>query len=440
VVARRVVNGGIVSTTVAPQLGRNGETQLMSPQFPTSDSPSESAPKFAAPSTIMKCRRLGGRIALWQIGFRPFYALASVFAALSIAAWAAQFAGWLARPYLAGPLWHAHEMVFGFALAVMVGFLFTAVRNWTKASTPSGPLLALLASLWLAGRVMVVTPFTMAAAVVGPLFPLACAVAIWVPLVKARNTRNYFFVALLLAIAAADAVFFCSGLGTIEIAQDLCIQIALDIVLIVMAAIAGRVVPMFTNNGVAGAGAMSIPWLDRAALVLLVMVAVADAVRLHSRVLAVLLASAAVAHCVRWLLWRPWKTLRTPLVWALHVAYVWIPLHLVMRSAVALGWPHASAATHALTVGAIGGLTVAMMTRTALGHTGRRLVAGHGDALIYLLVLSAALVRVAVPVAVAQWTLPAIIISAFLWSAAFLLYALSYIGMLVLPRVDGNPG
>jgi uncharacterized protein involved in response to NO len=379
------------------------------------------------------------RFALWQLGFRPFYLLASAFAALSIAAWGAQLAGW-GQPYLAGPVWHAHEMVFGFALAVVVGFLFTAVRNWTNEPTPSGISLALLALLWLAGRILVLTPFGLAAAIVGPLFPLACAACIAIPLRKAGNRRNYFLVAVLVAMAAADVAFHLAQRGMLEFSAATGVRVALDLLLIVMAAIAGRVTPMFTNNGVRGAGAESNASLDRLALALLLVLAAADAFGLEGGVLALLTACAALAHGARWLLWRPWKTWPAPLVWALHLAYAWIPLHLAMRAAVALGWPHASSATHALTVGAVGGLTLAMMTRTALGHTGRPLVARSSETLMYLLVACAALLRVVVPLIEPGWFMPAAVLSAVCWSGAFGLYVVRYGPMLVSARVDGKPG
>ena len=383
--------------------------------------------------------RTKARSALWEIGFRPFYLLASIFAAFSIAAWASQIGGW-SKPYLAGPLWHAHEMVFGFALAVVAGFLFTAVRNWTNQRTPSGAWLALLALLWLAGRVLVTTSFDVAAAVVGPMFPLACAVGIAVPLVKARNRRNYFFVAVLMALAAADALFHLALRGVVDVPVALSVRVALDLLLLVMAAIAGRVTPMFTNNGVPGAAAVSLGWVDRSALALLMALAIADMVGSPSGAVATIAAGAALIHGVRWLLWRPWKTFRVPLIWALHVAYAWIPLHLAMRSGVALGWPQGPAATHALTVGAVGGLTVAMMTRTALGHTGRALVAGIGETGIYLLVAAAALVRVFIPIAAPAWFVGAVLTSGVLWSAAFLLYLFRYGPMLLRARVDAKPG
>jgi uncharacterized protein involved in response to NO len=379
------------------------------------------------------------RFALLQLGFRPFYLLASAFSAISILAWAAQVGG-RGKAYLAGPLWHAHEMVFGFALAVVAGFLFTAVRTWTHQRTPSGAVLAVLALLWLAGRILVTTPFGLAAAIVGPIFPLACAVAIAIPLAKARNRRNYFFVALLIALASAEALFHLAQRGAFDVSPGQCVGVALDLLLVVMAAIAGRVIPMFTNNGVPGAGAVSLSWLDRAALGLLLALAAADTAGLGGAAIAPIAAVAALAHTARWLLWRPWRTSRVPLVWALHLAYAWIPIHLAMRAGVALGWPHASAATHALTVGAVGGLTVAMMTRTALGHTGRPLVARASEIAIYLLVAAAAVFRVFVPLAVPAWLVGAVMSSAVLWSAAFVVYLVRYGPMLLRPRADGKPG
>ncbi len=382
----------------------------------------------------------GPGFALWQLGFRPFFLFASVFAALSIGLWAAQFAGWLGRPYLAGPLWHAHEMLFGFTLAVMVGFLFTAGRNWSGRPTPSGALLAALALLWVAGRVLVVTPFGWAAAIINAAFPLAAAVALAVPFWASRNRRNYFFVGLLVLMGVAGLGFHLSQLGVLDLPAWLGVQMALDVVLFIMAVMAGRVIPMFTNNGVPGAGAVRHALLEKAALASLLVLLAADLLRLHGMVLAALAAFGAVAHGWRWVLWRPWKTWRTPLVWVLHAAYAWLPLHLALRAAAALGWAPGSAATHALTVGAAGGLIIGMMTRTARGHTARPMRADRFDIACYALVLAAALVRVAGPLIAPGWLLHAVILSAALWCAAFALYALRYWPVLTRARLDGKAG
>jgi len=137
-------------------------------------------------------RRGHPRFALWELGFRPFYLLASAFASLSILTWALQFLGLIPVAYLQGPMWHAHEMLFGFTLAVLTGFLLTAGRNWAGQPTPKGSTLIALAVLWVAGRALVLTPFGQLAVLVNVAFPLAVALSLAIPLVKARNRRNYF--------------------------------------------------------------------------------------------------------------------------------------------------------------------------------------------------------------------------------------------------------
>jgi uncharacterized protein involved in response to NO len=377
---------------------------------------------------------------LWQLGFRPFYLLASGFAALSIALWAVQFAGWLRTPYLSGAVWHAHEMLFGFVLAVVVGFLFTAGRNWTNRPTPTGAALAALAALWLLARALVLTPFGWAAALANTAFPLAAAVSLALPFVAAGNRRNYFFVALLLLLSLASAAVHLAQLGVVRMPAWLGIQIALDVVLFIISVMAGRVVPMFTNNGVAGAKASRRSWLERLALGSVLALLLADALQWHGPGFVALLVVGAIAHLARWTLWQPWKTLRTPIVWVLHAAYLWIPIHLLLRGLFELGQVPASAATHALTVGAIGGLVIGMMTRTARGHTARPLVAGSIEVACYVLVPLAALVRVFVPLFAPAQTIAAVLCSAALWSAAFGLYAVSYWPVLTRPRLDGKPG
>jgi uncharacterized protein involved in response to NO len=392
-----------------------------------------------ASGALAEARR-GGGIALWRLGFRPFYLLASVFAATSIALWALQYAGWLRHGYLAGPVWHAHEMLFGFTLAVIAGFLLTAVRNWTGRPTPTGAWLAALAALWIAGRVLVLTPYGALAAAVNVAFPLALAVGIGIPLVRSGNRRNYFFIALLLALAVAVLGVHLGELGVIALPAWLSLRIALDLVLLIMTVMAGRVVPMFTNNGVPGARARRHPVLEKAALGGIVVLIAADVLQVEGVALAALLALLAAVHLARLALWEPWKTLRVPLVWVLHAAYLWIPIHLALRALGEVGLIAAALATHALTVGAIGGLTMAMMTRTAKGHTGLQLEALRGDVACYILVLAAAVARVLGPILAPEHDVAWVVVSAALWSSAYALYAVRYAPLLTRPRRDGRPG
>lgn len=381
-----------------------------------------------------------GPIALWRLGFRPFFLFASIFAALSIPLWALQFSGLLGHPYLQGPLWHAHEMLFGFVLAVVVGFLFTAGRNWSNRPTPTGPALMGLVLLWLLGRVLVLSPFGWLATLVNVAFPLFAAVALAVPFVAAGNRRNYFFVALLLLLAVAELVVHLEQLGVLEVPAWLGIHVGLDVLLFIMAVMAGRVVPMFTNNGVPGLRATRWLWLERVALGLVLLLLIGDLLQLPSAWMAALAALGAAAHLLRWLLWQPWGTWRVPLVWVLHVAYAWIPVHLLLRCLSELGWIGVSPSEHALMVGAAGGLIIGMMTRTSRGHTARPLKADRWDTACYLLIIAAALVRVLAPLVAPQTLVDAVLVSATLWSAGFGLFAIRYWPVLMRPRLDGKPG
>jgi uncharacterized protein involved in response to NO len=375
------------------------------------------------------------------LGFRPFYLLGSAFAALSIAFWAAQFAGWLPPGSLyANPLWHAHEMIFGFALAVIVGFLFTAGRNWAGHATPTGAPLAAIVALWLAARLLALTPWSALAAACDVAFALAAAAGLAVPLLRAGNRRNYFFVALLVAMAALNAAFHLALAGTLDIDLRRVLGLALDAVLFVCVVIAGRVIPMFTNNAVPGAGARRNAWVEKAALGSVLALVAGDIAGAPAGLIAAVAAIGTLAHAIRWSLWNPMATRRKPVLWILHAAYAWVPIHLALRALAALGFANASLASHALAVGVIGGLTLGMMTRTSRGHTGRTLEVGRAEITAYALVLAAAGVRVFVPWMAPSWTTLAIAAAGALWSAAFLVFTVTYWPILTRPRVDGLPG
>ena len=343
-------------------------------------------------------------------------------------------------PYLRGPLWHAHEMVFGFTLAVMTGFLFTAVRNWTGRPTPTGAALAALVVLWVAGRVLVLTPFDAAAAVVNVAFPLAVAVGIGRALIGSGNRHNLFFIALLVIMAAAAAATHLAQLRIAAVPAWLGLRIALDVILVVMTVLGGRVIPMFTRNGVPGALVRSSTLVERIVPVSAVALLLCDLVAAPTSIVVIVVAIGAAAQAVRVLLWRPWQTRHVPLVWILHAGYAWIPLHLVLRGLGEFGLVAAPLATHALTVGAIGGLTLGMMTRTAKGHTGRALRADGWETAAFVSVTAAAITRVLIPLAWPSVYAAAVAASAVLWSAAYAIYAIRYWPVLTRPRIDGKPG
>jgi uncharacterized protein involved in response to NO len=377
--------------------------------------------------------------ALFNLGFRPFYLLASVFAASSILLWIAQYGGYLPAAYLRDPSWHGHEMLFGYTIAVIAGFLFTAVRSWANQPTPAGAPLALYAGLWLAGRVLVLTPYDMASAVVNAAFPLAVAFGIGLPLWRGRNQRNYFFVALMVLLAIATLVMHLSHMGLVPW-LGVSLQTGLDLVLFIIVVIAGRVLPMFTNNGVPGSNAMRHALVEKLALSGVLALLVLDLIQAPAILIAILCAAAAAAHAVRLALWKPWRTLRTPLLWILHASYAWAVVYLGLRGLSALGVVTHVVAVHALTIGVIGGMTIGMMTRTTRGHTGRPLKADAFDTTCYLLVMLAAAVRVFGGVLFAQHYVLTVIVSGLCWSSAFALYAVRYWPALSRPRLDGKPG
>jgi len=378
--------------------------------------------------------------ALWRLGFRPFYLLAATFAAVSIVLWICQYTGHLPGAYLSAPAWHGHEMLYGFTLAVVAGFLLTAVPNWTGKPTPTGGALAALATLWLAGRVLVLSPFPVAAAIVDTAFPIAIAVAIGRPLIQSRNQRNYFFIALLAALALANLAFHLAQLGVFAWPARASLQVGLDVILFVMAVMAGRVIPMFTNNGISGVNATRHALVEKLALGGVLLLLVQDILQPGPAMIALTAFAVAVVHAVRLGLWQPWRTLRTPIVWVLHLAYAWIVVHLMLRGLAASGVVGEVFAVHALTVGAIGGLTIGMMTRTARGHTGRPLVADRFEVACYVLVALAAAIRVFGGIGFPDAYLTTLIASGAFWSAAFALYAVRYWPILTRGRLDGKPG
>ncbi len=364
--------------------------------------------------------------ALLALGFRPFYLLAGAYAALSVPLWALQYFGVLPP---VEPLWHAHEMIFGYAFAVIGGFLLTAVRAWTGLPTPSGAPLAALAALWVAARA--VAPFSLfGSSSVDLLFAGGLAWAMGRPIAASRN-RNWYFIPIVLAIGAASVLFQAS--------PRIALQAGLDMVLLIIAIMAGRVVPLFTNNAVPGAGARGIASLEYAALGAVVAILLLDLFQLEPAAALVALLAAAL-HAVRLWLWAPLATRGRPILWILHLSYAWIVVHLAMRGVSEFLVVPPVLATHALTVGAIGGITLGMMTRTARGHTARPLSAGIAEVWAYVLVHAAAFVRVLLPLAWPAGYLTTVAVSAVLWGLAFAVFTVSYIPVLSRPRLDGKPG
>lgn len=380
-------------------------------------------------------------VALFRLGFRPFYLLAALFAALAVPLWLAQFAGLLPPP-AAYPamLWHAHEMSFGFVLAVIVGFLLTAARVWTGLPTPTGHHLAGLAALWVAARLFNYFGPSPAAMLADAAFLILPMIALGLVLVKARSHRNLFVLVILTAFLVANTLFHLAVAGRVAFAPITAVHFFVFTVIMLIGVIGGRVIPSFTANALRGVRQYRSRWIDVLALagtgVALLMVLVAAPV---VPAVAACLAAAAL-QAARLAGWNPWAARRQALLWILHVSYAWVPIGLVLLACGVAGKVPMSAGVHALTLGAIGGLIIGMITRTALGHTARPLKAGRIEVAAYLLVQAAVLVRLA-PILVPDLPyLPWTTVAASAWSLAFALYFAKYAPMLFAPRLDGRDG
>jgi uncharacterized protein involved in response to NO len=378
--------------------------------------------------------------ALFALGFRPFYLLAALLAATAIPLWVLVFMGKLTLP-LPGIWWHAHEMLFGFAAAVIVGFLFTAGRNWTGLPTPTGKALAALAGLWLAGRLTMLLGDGAWVAVVDSAFLPVVAVVLARLLWRTNQSRHNYFVPLLIsALALTNICFHLARLNFLEVDPLRCLHAALMLIVLLETVIAGRVTPGFTASTIRGVRQWRPVWLDIATIVLTGLAFVAWLLRLPVGLAVALALTAASAHLVRAFGWNPWAARREPMLWILHVSYLWIPVGLLLLMAQQMNWVPLSAPMHAFGIGATGGLIIGMITRTALGHTGRTLKVGAGETAAYVLVPLAALVRVGTLVFLPALAMMGIHIAASLWALAFVIYLWRYAPWLARPRLDGQPG
>jgi uncharacterized protein involved in response to NO len=383
---------------------------------------------------------------LFSLGFRPFYLLAAIFAVAAVLHWLLSFTGaYNAGGYLQGIFWHSHEMVFGFSIAVMTGFLLTAVRNWTGLPTPTGLALGALVALWLAGRVLITTGPPTLAALVDVAFVPTLIIAIAVPIIKSRNQRNYKILALLALIALTHVIYHLASVGPLPawLAYTTIIT-AIDLIIIVFAIVAGRVIPAFTRNAIPGSDPRTVKWLEVisfGSLVLIILTRVgSDWVSIPAMIPTTIIVVAAVSQAFRLALWQPWLTLGNPLLWMMPVAYSWLPITLFLRVLAAHSVIGQGAWIHALTTGAISGLMLAMMMRSSLGHTGRPLVASGLDMTAFLLLQLAAIVRVAASLFASGSYRMVVILSGAIWILAFSVFLISYLPMLVRPRVDGRSG
>lgn len=372
---------------------------------------------------------------VFQTGFRPFFLVAAVVAAALPLLWVIEFtgAGTLGTT-MPGVVWHAHEMLLGFTSAVVAGFLLTAVRNWTQRPTLDGAALAALVGLWVAGRVTAWAPVPpWVAAAVDFAFFAGLAVGIGRPLAASRNVRNAGFVGVVLALGLLDA-----GVHLLPGHALTLLRGALDAIVVVMVVITGRIVPLFTGNALPDATVTRSPTLDKVAIAGAVGLAVGEVAGLPAGLLALPAWLGGAAVVGRAAGWAPRAAFGAPMLAILHAGHLWLGAGLLLRAAdlSGLGVPP-SVATHALTAGAVGTLTLGMMARVALGHTGRPVVAGRLTLVAFGLITAAAVVRVA---GSAGLPTSALWVAAVLYGLAFLAWVLADGAALLRPRPDGRPG
>jgi uncharacterized protein involved in response to NO len=381
--------------------------------------------------------------ALLTYGFRPFFLGGAIWAAVAVALWLPMLAGSLTLPTAFDAVsWHAHELLFGYLGAVVAGFLLTAVPNWTGRLPIVGWPLAGLVCLWIAGRLAILTSAFWPAALVAAAdlaFLLVLAAAIAREIVAGRNWRNLLVLAMLAALILGNAIFHWEAARGDYAAQGFGLRIGLGAGIMMIAVIGGRIVPSFTRNWLVkqGGGRLPAPPMqsfDKVALLVLLAALIVWIVAPDARLTGAALIAAALLHAARLARWAGDRSGPEPLLWVLHAGYALLPLGALILGLAALR-PElvgASGAQHVWMAGAIGLMTLAVMTRATLGHTGRPLTAGRGTTALFLLVILATAARLLAGflpgMAPALWSL-----SALAWIAAFGGFALLYGGPLTRP-------
>ncbi|GLU31803.1 hypothetical protein Busp01_16450 [Trinickia caryophylli] len=378
-----------------------------------------------------------------RLGFRPFYLGGAAFGAIAVALWLFGLHGYPVAGRTAtmnGVIWHVHEMIFGFVAAIVVGFLLTAVRAWTSRETPHGASLGWLWLVWAAGRLFVFTGPAWLAAIVDCAFLPLMAFVLARVLISAKNRHNVFLPIALGLLGILNVLYhWWAWEGRFDLALRSAYA-ATGLIVMFIAVITGRVVPMFTMNAIPGFTVRRWKWIDALAYPVPLLALVLDAAGAPAPIVFVCALAAALVHLVRMAGWRSWRVGARPILWILHAACFWIPVGFAMLACSSLGFVAHSLAIHALTVGAMGGAIIAMITRTALGHTGRMLVAGRVEVTSYWLMIAAALLRVVGPLAVPAATALWIDAAGAAWCAALVVYLFRYGPFLMSPRIDGKPG
>ncbi|HEC26370.1 MAG TPA: NnrS family protein [Gammaproteobacteria bacterium] len=391
---------------------------------------------------LVKFEELGKKpdpgMPLLQLGFRPFFLLAGVSAVLLILIWSLLFSAVGPDTVYGTVYWHGHEMVFGYVMAVVAGFLLTAVKNWTGRQTLNGiPLLA-LSILWLVARLLPFFPASIPywlVATIDLLFLPALAAAILPLLLKTKNYRNLIFIGIILLLTAANIVFHFGVAGILASGQAYGLYAAVYTILLLISIMGGRVIPFFIEQGVSGDFTRkSYPAIEisaSAVLLLLGILHTVGAIGIPAVIIALL---AAVLHLIRLSGWYVKGIWRVPLLWVLVLAYGWIIVGLFLMALAMAGLFAISLAFHALTIGGIGLMTMGMMVRVSMGHSGRKLVAPGLLPAAFVALNLAVVVRVFLPMLMPIESYPLLVlISALIWVFAFTIFVFRMSPVYFLP-------
>jgi len=381
-------------------------------------------------------------VELLREGFRPFFLGAGLFAVLGMILWWGYFQfGWT-LPVAASPaLWHGHEMIFGFVAAAIAGFILTALPNWTKTAPVTGRWLAALVVLWLLGRLLVTTSEFWPAglvAVVDTAFLVSLAGYVGWALIESQNWRNLVFLAALFAVIGGNVLFHAELLGLADDGASDGLRLALNGIALLITIIGGRIVPAFTRNALDREGiAHDIKpraWLDMAVIVAVFAVIPADLFARGTFTAAAVTLVAAILSALRFLTWQSERTLGMPIVWSLHLGYLWLVVGLFMKG-LAASLPSLAGIVwiHAMTIGAVGTMVLAVMTRATLGHTGGALLASRTTAVAYGAVSVSAIARIIAPEVPDALYMFFLGLSAIAWIAVFATFVVEF-----WPRLTGT--
>lgn len=388
-----------------------------------------------------------GKFALFYLGFRPFFLGAALFSVTTMSWWMAVYIlGWQSRPLNISPAtWHAHEMIFGYSIAVIAGFLLTAVKNWTGIQTPHRSSLVLLFLLWMVGRVLPyfsqTVPINLIAVVDNSFLGILFLVVAF-PVIRARQWKQVGILSKILLMLASNVTFYLGVTGVVEKGIHWGLYSGLYLILSLIFVMGRRVIPFFIERGVDEPVQLTNrKWVDRSSLVLFIGFWVADVFVADSNVTAVLAGILFLLHTVRLKDWYTSAMWRKPLLWVLYVAYGFLVLGFLFKATMPVLGLSPFLAIHAFTVGGIGLITLGMMSRVALGHTGRNIKDPPTTlSWVFSLLLAAAIVRVIFPLVNTSQYILWIGFSQVLWILAFGLFLLVYSPILLQPRVDGRYG